>query len=43
MADILENNNSISENDINFHLKSNLTERITNFDNILAQSEYTIN
>lgn len=40
MADIKDNNNSITENDINFHLKSNLNDRITNLENIIAQSEY---
>lgn len=42
MADILENNNSISENEINFHRKTNLTERITDLESIIAQSEYNI-
>lgn len=40
MADINDNNNSITNNDNNFHLKSNLIERITNFEDIIVQSEY---
>lgn len=42
MADIRDNNNSITEDDVNFHLKSSLNERIANYENILVQSKYTL-
>lgn len=40
MADINDNNNSITKDDNNYHLKSNLNDRITNFEDIIVQSEY---
>lgn len=40
MADISDNNNSIIENkDIDFHIKSKLNGRITNFDDIIDHGE----